>query len=87
MGIMNSDFLKKGLDIATAFLTTLNKITSGFGSVTSSISKIGMILTILKTGEVLINKLFSSLNVKAAETGKIMGESIANGIRGGLQAG
>jgi hypothetical protein len=87
MGIMNSDLLKKGVDILTMLLTVLNKVTAGFGGIGGSISKIGALLTILKTGEILINKLFSSINVKAAETGRIIGQGITEGIREGLNNG
>jgi hypothetical protein len=73
MSIMNSELLKKGVDILTMLFNTLNKVTAGLGGFGESISKIGVLITILKTGEILINKMFSSINVKAMETGKIIG--------------
>jgi hypothetical protein len=50
MGIMNSDFVKAGVDILTKFLETVNKATSTFNGLGGSIAKIGSILAIFKLG-------------------------------------
>ena len=57
MGIMNSDFVKFGIDVLTKFLEVINKVTQGFGSFTGSISKIGGVLAIFKIGKALFEKM------------------------------
>jgi hypothetical protein len=57
MGIMNSDFVKFGIDILTKFLEVINKVTQGFGSFTGSISKIGGVLAMFKVGRAIFEKL------------------------------
>jgi hypothetical protein len=37
MGIMNSDFLKFGVDVLTKFMTVINKMTTAFGTTKDSI--------------------------------------------------
>jgi hypothetical protein len=53
MGIMNSDFVKLGVDILTKFLEIINKATKAFDGFGGSITKIATILTIFKVGKTL----------------------------------
>jgi TP901 family phage tail tape measure protein len=84
LGIMNSELLKTGVDILTTFLNIINKVTAGFGQWTGMFSKAGMLIAVFKTGEVLVNKLFTSLNTKIENLGNTIGTSIANGVKAGL---
>jgi hypothetical protein len=45
-GLMNSDFVKTAVEFLTNILNALNKVTEGFGSFTSSFSKIGTLISI-----------------------------------------
>ena len=87
MGIMNSDFLKAGVDILTKLLTIINKVTQGFGTFTGIFSKLGVIVAVLKVGEALITKIMTSLSNKAIRFGKTLGNSIAEGIAEGMKQG
>ena len=87
MGIMNSEFLKAGVDILTKLLTIINKVTTGFGSFSGAFSKIAVVITILKTAEALINKVMTSLSNKAKAFGRDLGNSIAEGITAGMKKG
>ena len=79
MGIMNSDFVKLGVDILTKFLEVINKATSAFDGLGGSITKIATILTIFKVGKTLFQKIPE--NFKAA-----MIEVIRHAIEGGEKA-
>jgi hypothetical protein len=46
MGIMNSDFVKFGVDILNVFLGVLNKATSAMGGFGNSIAKISTIFAV-----------------------------------------
>jgi TP901 family phage tail tape measure protein len=84
MGIMDSAFLKFGVDVLTTLLNIINNITAGIGKAggmwekfTGGLSKIGVIVTVVKLGEALVNKLFASLTQKATLMGKAIGDGIA----------
>jgi hypothetical protein len=91
MGIMDSSLVKFGIDTLTVLLNIINKITSGLGEAggfmdkfTGSLSKIGVIVTIVKLGEALVNKMFAALTDKAAAMGKSIGNSIVESVKTGL---
>jgi hypothetical protein len=91
MGIMDSSLVKFGVDVLTTLLNIINNITSGLGEAgglmdkfTGALSKIGVIVTIVKLGEALVNKLFSSLADKATVMGKSIGNSIVESVKTGL---
>jgi TP901 family phage tail tape measure protein len=56
MGIMNSGFVKFGIDALTKLLEIVNKATEGFGGFSSSILKIISIMGMFKLGKALFNK-------------------------------
>ena len=92
MGIMDSSFVKFGVDVLTTLLNIINNITAGLGKAggfmdkfTGALSKIGVIVTIVKLGEAMVNKLFTALSNKAAKLGKAIGEGIVQGTTEGLE--
>lgn len=60
MDIMNSNVIKVGVDILTALLTTINKITDAFGNF-SGAAKIGMLVSALYLGDKALTVFNTSL--------------------------
>lgn len=56
MGIMNSDFVKFGVDILTKFLEVINKATSGIDGLGGSLVKIVGVLGVFKLGQKIFQK-------------------------------
>ena len=89
MGLMNADFLKKGVDIATSFLTVVEKIITG-------ISKIGIvdpfqgIIKSALTATAVFGGLFGMSKLLLAGVGKfagmVMGEDALKDTQGILGA-
>jgi hypothetical protein len=57
MGIMESEFVKVGVDILTKFLEVVNKASSGIGGLGGSLMKIVGIFSIFKMGMKIFNKI------------------------------
>ena len=79
MGIMNSDFVKAGVDILTNILTAVNDLTGSFGNLGTLVSRVGLIIGALVIGKKVITALSKSLDgptgligmiTKAMETAK-----------------
>lgn len=85
--LVNSDFIKTGVELLTAFVTAMNKATSALDGWMGSISKIGMILALLNVAKAAFNKFGQKLIVFFSNTGNQMGKNIADGIVAGLKAG
>ena len=87
MGIMNSEFVKAGIDILTKFLEIVNNATSSLTGLGGSISKILSILTIFKLGSKIFDKLKTPLYNFFAEIIKqagFAGEQAGNAAQEGL---
>ena len=87
MDIMNSNVIKKGVDILTAFLTTINKITDSFGDF-GGVAKIGMLITALHLGEKALSVFNTSLQQQKGIWGSLwhVGESALKGIKDKLMS-
>jgi hypothetical protein len=77
MGIMDSELVKKGVDILTKFLEVVNKATNSFDGILGSITRIASIITVFKIGQKIFDKLkeplqefFAEIVRKAGETGE-----------------
>jgi hypothetical protein len=62
MGIMNSDFVKTGVDILTKFLEIINKATSGIDGLGGSIVKILGIVAVFNIGKTLYEKFSNPIS-------------------------
>ena len=90
MGIMNSDFLKLGVDILTKFLEMLNKITSGFGGMLGSITKISTVIGIFKLGKSIFDKFKGTMVKFLADVVKesgLAGERSGVAFKEGMEKG
>ena len=85
--LVNSDFIKTGIDLLTAFVTAMNKATNAFDGWMGSVSKIGMILALLNVAKAAFNKFGQKLITLFSKTGNDMGKNIADGIVQGLKNG
>lgn len=56
MGILESDLIKKGVDILTKFLEIINKATRSFDGMAGSLTKILSVVTIFKLGSKIFDK-------------------------------
>lgn len=56
MGILESDLIKKGVDILTKFLEIINKATRSFDGIAGSLTKILSVVTIFKLGSKIFDK-------------------------------
>ena len=90
MGIMNSDLVKIGVDIATKFLEILNKATSGIDGLGGSVIKIMSILGIFKMGMKIFQKFrqplvkfFADVVKEARKGGEAAGKAFDEGSRKG----
>lgn len=87
MGIMDSDILKAGVDILTAIITALNKISDLFGRF-SGAAKIGMVVAALYLGDKALNIFNKSLKKgdsifrSFGNVGKAAVDKIKNGFTG-----
>ena len=87
MGILQSDFVKVGVDILTKFLEVINKSTNSLGKLGNSVSKIVGIFTVFKMGSLIFEKLkqplidfFAEIVQRAEETGRKAGEAAKKGL-------
>jgi hypothetical protein len=92
MGIMNSELLKTGVDIANKFLEILNKATSGINGFAGSITKIMSILGIFKMGMKIFQKFrqplvkfFADVVAEAKKGGEEAGKAFDEGSRSSLK--
>jgi TP901 family phage tail tape measure protein len=90
MGIVNSDLVKIGVDIATKFLEILNKATSGIEGLGGSVVKIMSVLGIFKMGMKIFQKFrqplvkfFSDVVIEARKGGEEAGKAFDEGVRKG----
>lgn len=84
MGIMNSDFIKFGVDALTELVTILDKASQGFGSITGIIGKAGMIYTVFQVAKKLLDQLLIKLGNEGYKQGQRIGEGIAAGMTNGI---
>jgi hypothetical protein len=82
MGIMNSDFVKFGIDVLTTFLEIINKSTNAFNGMFGSLTKIIGVFGFFKLGNKVFQKFrkplinfFAEVVQKAKETGKNSAEA------------
>ena len=61
MGIMNSEFVKGGVDLLTNILTAVNDLTGSFGDLGTLISRVGLIIGSLVIGKKVFTKLSSGV--------------------------
>ena len=87
MSILQSDFVKAGVDILTKFLEIINKSTNSLGKLGNSVSKIVGIFTVFKMGSLIFEKLkqplidfFAEIVQRAEETGRKAGEAAQKGL-------
>lgn len=88
MGIMNSDLVKFGIDMATKFLEIINKATAGFNSWSGALTKIISVIGIFKMGSLIFKKFeptlakfFGDIIKQAGETGEKAGDAMAQGVK------
>jgi TP901 family phage tail tape measure protein len=95
MGIMNSSFLKAGVDALTALVNAMNKMTNAFGSseeslldlggtwngIFNSFSKIGTILGIFNVAKAAISKMIKWVTEQAVQASEESGKKFGEGIR------
>lgn len=89
MGIMNSDFVKFGVDILNVFLEVLNKATSTMNGFGNSIAKISTIFAVFQMGSKIFKKLTPHIdNVLTKIVKKFYGygEAAAKNFNGGMEA-
>ena len=87
MGIINSDLVKAGVDLATKFLNIINSLTSGLDGLGSSWTKIIGFIAMFKLGikvfDLIKPKLIEALASVAQEfkaAGKKAGEQYQEGV-------
>lgn len=85
-GLMNSDFVKAAVDFLTFLLNGINKATEGFGSFTSSLSKISVLVAVFQTAKHLVSKFFDEIIQKVYLSAQQAGKNIAEGTSEGLKA-
>ena len=88
MGIMNSDFVKFGVDILNVFLEVLNKATSAMGGFGNSIAKISTIFAVFQMGSKIFKKLTPHIdNVLTKIVKKFYGygEAAAKNFKEGME--
>jgi hypothetical protein len=95
MGIMNSTFLKAGIDILTKLINLMNRTTNAFGSseksvldwgktansVMNSFTKIGTILSIFNIAKAALTKMLKWVSEKALTVSEDAGKRFGEGIR------
>jgi hypothetical protein len=80
--MMNSDFIKGGIDLLTAFVTALNKATSVFDGWLGSVSKIGMIISLFRVAKVMFKKFGDKVIALFTPVGDKIADSIIKGLEG-----
>lgn len=88
MGIMNSEFVKTGIDILTKLLEIINKATSALDGFGGSLTKISTILTVFKVGKSLFSKISDGFKAMWVDIIKIAidgGEKAGEGALQGAQ--
>lgn len=83
-GLMNSDVVKFAVDFLTSILNTINKVTKGFGSLTSSLSKVGTLIAIFETAKIIVSKFFDDTIETVYKSAVKAGEKIAEGTEAGI---
>ena len=82
LGITNSELIKTGVDLLTTFLQTVNKLTTGFGGLSTTILRLGAGFGALKVGKPLLNALIQSLNPKSNKAlGADFGKTFIDGMQ------
>ena len=92
MGIMNSDFVKFGVDVLTKFLNIVNEATNNLGGFWDSASKLAGVVTIFNLAKAAFGELKDSLKdffveviEASAEAGEESGRAFAEGSKQGAQ--
>jgi hypothetical protein len=89
MGILDSDFVKFGVEILTNFLEILNKVTAGLGEggFLGGLTKIMTVLGIFKMGMKIFEKFraplitfFAEIVKEAGLAGERSGQSFSDGV-------
>jgi hypothetical protein len=81
MDILNSDLLKAGVDILTAILETINKVTDAFGSF-SGAAKIALLTAALYAGDKALKVFWNTLNAVNKDGQRVNGVFDALGAVG-----
>ena len=94
MGIANNSIIKKGIDLLTWFLETINKISENAPGASKGILNLGMAIAGLAIARKIAHSLltsfttaFAQANVAAAAGGAAAGVSYSKGFHGAVSAG
>jgi TP901 family phage tail tape measure protein len=92
MGIIESDFVKIGIDILTKLLDVINKVTSGIEGFGGGLTKIMSTLALFKVGMKVFNKIkqpiaqfLADVVRMSGESGEKSGEAFKEGVKRGTQ--
>jgi hypothetical protein len=61
MGLVNNELIKFGVDLLTAFVTVINKVTEALPGVTGNIAKLLLTIGGLKAGGAIFDTFFQNL--------------------------
>lgn len=80
LGILNSTFIKTGVDLLTKLLTTINKLTKGSNQLFSAFTKVGLVFGAGLGAKKLINPIFAGLAKTFGTKGEEMGGVFTAGL-------
>ena len=87
MGIMNSDFVKFGVDVLTKLLEVINKITEGIAGFGGGLTKVAATLALFKMGTKIFTQfkgplmsMFTSIATMAGIEGEKAGKAFYDGV-------
>jgi hypothetical protein len=83
-GLLNQDVIKFGVDVLTKLLEFVNKLTDGFGGLTGTISKLGLIMAVFKLGQKMVSKFSQTFINTFKKAGVEAGKGLVDGWRDGL---
>jgi hypothetical protein len=84
MGLADNKLINGIVVVLTKLLTIIDKATSGFEGLGSSISKLGLIFTVFKTGQILYNKFANGLVEKFRNAGRSAGQAFAEEVKAAI---
>lgn len=80
-GIMNSSILKGAIDVLTAILDTVNKLTGSLGEIPGAIAKILVGFGAIKIGKGIFNSFFSSIGKAFMQGGQNISQQFGEGMQ------
>lgn len=83
-GLLNQDILKFGIEVLTQILEFINKLTKGFGGLTGTISKLGLLFGAFKLGQKLLSKFANNFVNTFRRAGTEAGNALVESWRRGL---